>query len=175
MPKELLEAKKLELIQEKVFPDFGSFKVLDAKSSYRLTPRTPPKKLNGAKSKNGLGREILTTSGRESGLSEAEVVEEVTGHITITIDVLHDIRDLLLHGAGRHHTAMSTAGLHAVISWTRISLVTEVDDTRADVALHRPNDPLADLFLVRRRLQDSVNMTARGQGNSAPGQVDRQH
>ncbi|KAL8922055.1 MAG: hypothetical protein Q9208_005365 [Pyrenodesmia sp. 3 TL-2023] len=133
VPKELLEAKKLELIQEKVLRNFRLFQSVNANQS-----------------KNGLARETLTTSGRESGLIVEEVVEEATEHIMTTIDVLQELQGLHLLAAALHRTETITVGLHAVISWIRIFLVTEAGDViRADNNHCHRGDRLAGLYLAR--------------------------
>ncbi|KAI4125547.1 MAG: hypothetical protein LQ338_004195 [Usnochroma carphineum] len=122
VPKELLEAKKLELIQEK--------------------------KLNGAKSKNGYEKGILTTSGSESALSEDEAAEEVTEDIMTTKDARPEIRGPRLRDAVDHRTRSTTVGLHVAISPIPISLTTEMDDvTKVDAGHLRPDD-LGDRCLV---------------------------
>ncbi|KAL8762003.1 MAG: hypothetical protein Q9184_001950 [Pyrenodesmia sp. 2 TL-2023] len=141
VPKELLEAKKLELIQEKVRLGFRLFQSPNANQLLRLTLRKLLKRLKNARNKNGLARETLTTSGRESGLTVDGVVEEATEHIMTTIGALQELQGLHLLAVALHRTEKTTAGLHAVISWIRIFLVTEAteegDAIRADGG-HRP-------------------------------------
>ncbi|CAD6582569.1 MAG: hypothetical protein ASARMPRED_001000 [Alectoria sarmentosa] len=91
VPKELLEAKKLELIQEKV----GSML------------RKLPKRHNAAKSKNDSEIATSITSGNERGANEgaaagAEATEE---GIVISIGVRHEIQGLHLPDAEAHHLA----------------------------------------------------------------------
>ncbi|KAL8997322.1 MAG: hypothetical protein Q9188_006357 [Gyalolechia gomerana] len=87
VPKELLEAKKLELIQEKTL---------------RKLPRRP----SVTKNKKGRGKRTLIISDSESEPNEDGFAEEETEVIMNTIDALAGIRDLHLQGAGSHRTEM---------------------------------------------------------------------
>ncbi|KAI4140842.1 MAG: hypothetical protein L6R39_005632 [Caloplaca ligustica] len=170
VPKELLEAKKLELIQEKVF------QILPIVEYPGLTPRKPPKRRKGAMSKNGHGREILIIFGRGSGLSEDEAVAVETEHITTTIDVLPETRGPRLRGAVRHRTGMTTVDRHAVILLTPTYLVIEVnDDTKAGAGHHHRDDRPVGLCPARRHLQDDVNMMTRDQEDTVTVPAGLQH
>ncbi|KAL9055489.1 MAG: hypothetical protein Q9206_003116 [Seirophora lacunosa] len=152
VPKELLEAKKLELIQEK-----------------------PLKKPNGARSKSGRGRGILTASGKESAQIEVEVAVGVIERVTTTIGVLSEPRDLL-RGAGSHLIGMTTVRLHVVILSIHTSLANEtVNDTKAAVGHPRPDDRTVDLSPVRGRLLDGIDMTRKEPDGAAIVQAGHQH
>ena len=108
VPKELLEAKKLELIQEKVgyLPVyFAGFKLIFP--PIRSMLRKLPKRHNVAKSKSDSEIETLTTSGNErEGNEEAvAVVEAIEGAIVISIGVRHAIQDHHLRDAEARHLA----------------------------------------------------------------------
>ncbi|KAI4190295.1 MAG: hypothetical protein LQ346_004948 [Caloplaca aetnensis] len=109
VPKELLEAKKLELIQEKVLHSLL-------------------KRLKSAKSKNAPAKEPLKTCDRESGRTVGEVEEEAKEHTTITIDVLQGFQGLHLLAGALHLTETTTVDLRAVISWIPIFLEAEATE-----------------------------------------------
>lgn len=97
VPKELLEAKKLELIQEKVI----SVKTLGCHiSSYclpRLTLKKPLRKPNAEKSRRGSETGTLIPSGSGSAVNEEGAVEGATGEAVISIEAHRGILDLHLH------------------------------------------------------------------------------
>ncbi|KAL8714869.1 MAG: hypothetical protein Q9220_001382 [cf. Caloplaca sp. 1 TL-2023] len=136
VPKELLEAKKLELIQEK---------------------RKAPKRPSAEKSKRGRRREISITSASESALSEGEVVGEVTDNATITTDGLRGTQGLRLLAAVHHRIVQTIARPPSVTLWIHIFLVGEIGDNMVVVASHHLlGDLTADRFHVRERLLDGI-------------------
>ena len=159
MPKELLEAKKLELIQEKVLP-LTWIRLIPISTNLlrRLMLKKQPNKFSGARNKNALGRKISIAFGIESELSEEEVVVEETELIMIMIDALSRTRDPHLHDAVNRHIEMTTMVPDA-ISWTHISLVAGTgEDIRAvDGHLHLVG-LTADLSLLRSRLQSGIGV-----------------
>ncbi|KAI4099173.1 MAG: hypothetical protein LQ339_006114 [Xanthoria mediterranea] len=137
VPKELLEAKKLELIQEK-----------------------PPKKPSAGETRNECGTKTLTTSGKESELSEAAVVEEATGAIMTTIGVHPDTPGLHRHGGNDHHTQMTIVDLHHEITSTPIYLVTGIYGDAIPVLDHLRFDGLpADPYHAQERRPQGVTET----------------
>ncbi|KAL8729826.1 MAG: hypothetical protein Q9166_004467 [cf. Caloplaca sp. 2 TL-2023] len=113
VPKELLEAKKLELIQEKVLVSHRPYsRSIEANAVGRLTPRKLPRKPSVGKSKNERETETLTVFGSGSGLTEDEVAEEMTEGIMTTIGLHLNPRDPHHHhDAGSHRTEATTVGL----------------------------------------------------------------
>ncbi|KAL8999681.1 MAG: hypothetical protein Q9169_001498 [Polycauliona sp. 2 TL-2023] len=117
VPKELLEAKKLELIQEKV--------ALSEMSSlpgwchlifcYRLTLRKLPRKPCVGGIKSVCGTKMLTAYGKESELNGVAVAEEVIGEaigdIMTTTGVPFDTRDLHLRDGNDHQLHPSIVDL----------------------------------------------------------------
>ncbi|KAL8755262.1 MAG: hypothetical protein Q9199_003779 [Rusavskia elegans] len=101
VPKELLEAKKLELIQEK-----------------------RRRKPSAGETKNGCGTRTSTTFGKESEPSEVAVVEEAIGVIMITIGVHLVTPGLHHHGGNDHHTRRTIVDLRHEIMSTLIYLGT---------------------------------------------------
>lgn len=138
-------------------------------------PRKPLKKPNGARSKSGRGRGILTASGKESAQIEVEVAVGVIERVTTTIGVLSEPRDLL-RGAGSHLIGMTTVRLHVVILSIHTSLANEtVNDTKAAVGHPRPDDRTVDLSPVRGRLLDGIDMTRKEPDGAAIVQAGHQH
>lgn len=87
----MLEAKKLELIQEKVccFPGLGQLYA----DCTRSTPRKPQLKSSNVKTKNKLVKEMLMPSASENGPSAAEDEEGVAGVVETLTPADHDSRD----------------------------------------------------------------------------------
>ncbi|KAL9586682.1 MAG: hypothetical protein Q9212_000751 [Teloschistes hypoglaucus] len=108
VPKELLEAKKQELIQEK--------------------------RLNAALIRKGREIVTLTPYASESEPSEDEVGEEVTDRISIMTGVHQESQDLLPAADDPHHTPRNIVGAHHGITLTPTSPVTEMGDGTIAVA-----------------------------------------
>ncbi|KAL8642858.1 MAG: hypothetical protein Q9228_000505 [Teloschistes exilis] len=143
VPKELLEAKKQELIQEKVWiVALHRERLPVADHLSRSMPRRPPQRLNA--SPNQKGREIgtLTPYASESEPSEDGVEEEVTEHISIMTGVHQETQDLLPAADDPHHTHLNIAGAHHGITLTPMSPVTEMGDGTIAVAGHLLPDAL---------------------------------
>lgn len=143
VPKELLEAKKQELIQEKVWiPAYNCECLLVADHLPRSMPRRPPQRLNAAPIRKGREIETLTPYASESEPSEDEVEEEVTEHISIMTGVHQESHDLLPAADDLHHTHLNIAGAHHGITLTPTCPVTEMDDGAIAVAGHLLPDVL---------------------------------
>ncbi|KAL6715861.1 hypothetical protein ACLMJK_006822 [Lecanora helva] len=117
VPKELLEAKKLELIQEK--------------------PRKPPKKLSDVKSRRDNGIVILKTFARENGENAVGVEAMVKAAETIMnmIDAHHEIQDRLLQEGEAHQ---ATVALQHVVTLILTFLPVEVAVGRTRGVADRP-------------------------------------
>ena len=141
VPKELLEAKKLELIQEKVFLTHGTHHDMGLLYG-RLLLRRPPKKLNVAKNRSAKRIAILTVFVNESAANADEGVVEVIGAIMTTIGEHEDTRDLRPHGAVPHHLAPITGVLHQdviLIPTSQVAVVVVItDEMRTDGIGHLP-------------------------------------
>ena len=104
VPKELLEAKKLELIQEKVGYVAVGFGGSELMFGFRSIARKLPKRPNAAKSKSDSEIETSRTSGKGRGAIEeavagAEAIEEAT---VISTGVRYATQGLHLLDAGAH-------------------------------------------------------------------------
>ena len=104
VPKELLEAKKLELIQEKVGYVVVGFGGSELTYGFRSMPRKLPKMPNAAGNKSDSEIETSRASGKgkeaiEEAVAGAEAIEEAT---VISIGVRCAIQGLHLPDAGAH-------------------------------------------------------------------------
>ena len=137
-------------------------------------PRKPPQKCNAARSRKGSETATLTPSGRESGANVFEVAAEVIRGIMITIDDLHETRDL--HRPDAEAPLLVIAGLHQDVRSTPTSLVAKqsVGQMRDDVD-HLPQDNHVRTHdLVRELLHDEdiETMTRQNQDVGLTPQVD---
>ncbi|KAL8672177.1 MAG: hypothetical protein Q9168_003341 [Polycauliona sp. 1 TL-2023] len=149
VPKELLEAKKLELIQEKVAIS---------------TPKKPPRKPCVGKTKNACGTRMSTVYGKESEPSEVAVMEEAIGDFMIMTGVHPETPDLHLYGGNDLHFPLNIADLHHEITLTRIYLEAKTNEGVMPVPDHPQCDDLhVDLYpgLERRPLGDIETLIQR--------------
>lgn len=144
---------------------------------YRLMLRKPPKKPSGGETRNECGTKTLTTSGKESELSEAAVVEEATGAIMTTIGVRPDTPGLHRHGGNDHHPQMTIVDLRHEITSTPISLVTGIYGDAIPVPDHLRFDGLpADPYHAQERRPQGVTETMiRGLDVAATVAADLEH
>ncbi|KAL8962524.1 MAG: hypothetical protein Q9193_001078 [Seirophora villosa] len=149
VPKELLEAKKLELIQEKVLQSTHSVDGIDAEKAAEEAQRRKEQERTRERNIDSIRQRERADRGRG--------------------------RDLL-RGAGSHLIGMTTVGLHVVILSIHTSLANEtVNDTKAAVGHPRPDDRTVDLSPVRGRLLDGIDMTRKEPDGAAIVQAGHQH
>ncbi|KAL8781590.1 MAG: hypothetical protein Q9213_005940 [Squamulea squamosa] len=170
VPKELLEAKKLELIQEKVQRFTCSHSRITAAEVFnRLTLRKLPRKPSVGEIRNACGTRILIIFGKESELSEVAVVEGVIGDIMSMIGAHPDTPKRRHHGGENLHTELTIVGLRR--ETTSIHMFPEIgmDGGVTAVTGHLPFDGLlADLCLAQgRRRQGVTGMMTQGPGVAA--------
>lgn len=145
VPKELLEAKKLELIQEKVGMHMHRSNNLSLTLLYSLKRRRLPKKRVAAANKRESATAISTTYGSEKGLTAVEgVVEEAVVEGTSTAGRLETLDLLREEGAARMTTRASLPGVKS----TPISRVAAEGEKRGG---DRPH-----LCVLHRAGQDRV-------------------
>ena len=94
VPKELLEAKKLELIQEKVVDNYMVTWTSVLISPLRLRLKRRLRKPNVVKSRKNYENGTLTISDKGNGVNEVEEEGEAVEVDLILIVVHHDTRDL---------------------------------------------------------------------------------
>ena len=174
VPKELLEAKKLELIQEKV----GSFFTLVEVCAHvysRLKPKRLPKKLSAAKSRKSNETAISRAFAKESEANEVEavVVAEAAETIMITIGGHHEIRDRLLLDGEAHRVS---AALHPAVTSILIFLLVgvAVDQMKGGVGhpLQRDQIHILDRRPEPRHVEDIAMVTPLDHGDGNIPQVD---
>ncbi|KAI4260440.1 MAG: hypothetical protein LQ352_000302 [Teloschistes flavicans] len=177
VPKELLEAKKQELIQEKVrIPALHSERLPVADHPSRSMPRRPPQRPNAVLNQNECEIETSTPYASESEPSVDEVEEEATGYTSIMTGVHQESQDHLPAADAPRRTHLNIAGVHHVIILTLISLVTEMSDGTIAVVGHLLPDALqSDLYHVQGRLQDVIETKVLDRGLAATAPAARQH
>ncbi len=143
----------------------------------RLMLRKPPKKPSAGETRNECGTKTLTTSGKESELSEAAVVEEATGATMTTIGVHPDTPGLHRHGGNDQHPQMTIVDLRHEITSTPISLVTGIYGDAIPVPDHLRFDALpADPYHAQERRPQGVTETMiRGLDVAATVAADLEH
>ena len=138
VPKELLEAKKLELIQEKVIQaeilEFG----VSAHLSDRSTLRKPPKRTHAEKSRRGRGKEISILSDSVSAVNVGEGVAGVTGEAVISIEAHLGTLDLHLHDVEVLPEVIIVALHPGAKSIHTYQAIVAAVDSKAGVADHPP-------------------------------------
>lgn len=112
VPKELLEAKKLELIQEKVQAVVRLRSRLGKLTFSRSMPRKPPKKHESGRNRKEYGIGTLMVFANVNGVTAGEVAEEVVGEAVISTDVRLETRGLLQQDVVIHPTGAIIEVLH---------------------------------------------------------------
>ncbi|KAL8695945.1 MAG: hypothetical protein Q9224_003058 [Gallowayella concinna] len=176
VPKELLEAKKLELIQEKVSCESRPrWRMVSAKILPRLTPRKLPRKPCAGRSKNEHEIGISTTSGSESELNGGVAVEEVTEDITTTTDVHVASQGLLHHDANPPLTEATIVDPRQGTMSTHIFLATKMGGDMTIVVVRLLfDDPRTGPCPGRGPPQGAVETTIQGPDVAGTVLADRQ-
>lgn len=176
VPKELLEAKKLELIQEKVYIHAYACESFRLTISDRSTLRKPRKKHSDGRTKRNCGIGTSTASGRESEVSVDVAVVEVVETITTTTDVHLETRG---HHPPDDEVLLATEVLRPAAKLIPISRVAVA------VAVPKIGDgghPLLgaqaltlDHLLGPRHVEGIEKATHRGRGDGSTLQADPEH